>query len=211
MKSLALGFILSISFNLYAKSDLGRILLKDNYAPAIKPGFTTKIGIFSTDGCSAFPDGIIPNKTTEWLHCCIKHDIDYWIGGRKELKKISDKNLRSCVSDSVGSLIGMSMDLGVTIGGVPSLLPWRWAYGWDYPIAYDELTKVQLISAAAKYDTVIDSIREQKELLTPLQILSIDIKLRSKLMELYPFLGNNAKEKSSEYKRLIDRINEELR
>jgi hypothetical protein len=35
---------------------------------------------FTSDGCSAFPDGTFAQQQL-WLSCCERHDYDYWKGG----------------------------------------------------------------------------------------------------------------------------------
>jgi len=35
---------------------------------------------FTTDGCSAFPDGTFKQNEL-WLSCCVAHDYAYWQGG----------------------------------------------------------------------------------------------------------------------------------
>ena len=85
---------------------------------------------FTSDGCSAFPDG-------DWLACCIEHDFAYWCGGDAAARKSADEGLRACVSQRGHPGIGNVMYYGVRVGGHP-LLPfsWRWGYGWDWPYRY---------------------------------------------------------------------------
>ena len=208
MKTLSIGLISLFSMNLLANSYLQNMSLENDYTRIFKANFTTEIKSFSTDGCSAFPDGIIPTQTSEWLDCCINHDIDYWIGGEKKLKKLADKNLGYCVSNSATPFLGISMDLGVRVGGLPSPLnlDWQWGYGWDYAIGFDSLIEQQLESVASKYDTVIDAVIKEQSRLSKAQMSNIARKLRSKLGELYPFLGEEQNEKLLEYNRIKKRI-----
>lgn len=167
---------------------------------------THKIKDFTTDGCSSFPDGIIPTQSTEWLDCCIVHDIDYWIGGEEHLKDQADENLGYCVSNRAHPLLGLSMDIGVQIGGVPSPMSWRWGYGWDAIVGYNPTDAEQLRSAASKYDTVIDAVVKEKGLLGPLQRMAIKDKLHMKLVELLPHLAKNKVDQEQEYERLLNKI-----
>lgn len=183
----------------------GFFTMKDGVISMVPKERTHKIKDFSTDGCSSFPDGYFPTQSTEWLECCIIHDVDYWIGGEEYLKVKADDELGYCVSNNAHPLLGISMDIGVTIGGAPSLMPWRWGYGWDAILGYVPIDDEQLRSAAAKYDTVIDAILNEKELLNPMQRLKVQRKLQTKLVELYEYLGNNKNSREAEYERLLKR------
>ncbi|MBU2591011.1 MAG: hypothetical protein ABIJ24_05940 [Nitrospinota bacterium] len=82
---------------------------------------------FKSDGCSCWPD-------SEWIECCVAHDLDYWMGGTAEERKQSDKRLQECVASKGHPLMGKVMYLGVRPGGVYWLpTPFRWGFGWDYP------------------------------------------------------------------------------
>ena len=52
---------------------------------------------FSSDGCSAFPDGTLTNPK-EWLQCCRQHDLAYWRGGTEEERQAADRELQECVA-----------------------------------------------------------------------------------------------------------------
>ena len=82
---------------------------------------------FKSDGCSCWPDG-------DWLECCVKHDLMYWIGGTHEERKDADTELRKCITEKGHPVVGQVMFLGVRIGGVWWLpTPFRWGFGWNYP------------------------------------------------------------------------------
>ena len=87
---------------------------------------------FSTDGCSASPDGT-------WVDCCIVHDIRYWCGGSPEDRAFADRELRECVVEKgYGEAHGLITELGVRVGGHPVLpFRWRWGYGHPYSFGYD--------------------------------------------------------------------------
>lgn len=89
--------------------------------------------IFTTDGCSRWPDD-------SWLICCVVHDISYWCGGSAEDRKEADALLMQCASSKV-SLMGDILYAAVRLGGVPWLpTPWRWGYGWDdWPRGYEPI------------------------------------------------------------------------
>jgi hypothetical protein len=81
---------------------------------------------FLTDGCSLWPDGV-------WQRCCVEHDMRYWCGGSRAMRRRADRLLRECVAAEwkpFGPAMGWSMQRGVGIGGSP-LWPtyYRWGYG----------------------------------------------------------------------------------
>jgi len=209
MKTLSLLIILlGFSSNTFAG---GYFTVKDGVISMVPEERTHKIKDFSTDGCSSFPDGFIPTQSTEWLDCCIMHDVDYWIGGEEHLKDKADLELGICVENVSNNFLGFSMNIGVQLGGVPSPMSWRWGYGWEAIIGYNPIDERQFKSAAAKYDTVIDAIINEKELLNPDQKIRIKEKLHMKLVELLPYLGSNEKTKEAEFDRLLNRIYQSFR
>jgi len=89
---------------------------------------------FTTDGCSFWLD-------SDWVECCVAHDILYWCGGTCEERAAADDGLRQCVADRASSAMATTMYIGVRLGGPPwTGLPSRWGYGWDWPHGYDEET-----------------------------------------------------------------------
>ena len=82
---------------------------------------------FTSDGCSGFPNG-------DWLECCVRHDLPYWMGGTREERANADLALKRCVSDKGHPVVAAIMHFGVRIGGIWWLpTPFRWGFGWDYP------------------------------------------------------------------------------
>lgn len=108
---------------------------------------------FSSDGCSAFPDGT-PAQQTLWLQCCLSHDYAYWQGGTHEERLAADNALRDCVSQTGEPQIAAMMLAAVRIGGTPYLpTRFRWGYGWPWPRGYralsaDERAEIQRASTA---------------------------------------------------------------
>lgn len=87
---------------------------------------------FTTDGCSLFPD-------SDWQHCCIEHDIDYWCGGSTVDRCAADRRLRACVHATNHESTASVMYVGVRAGGHPWWpFSWRWGYGWDWPYSYND-------------------------------------------------------------------------
>jgi hypothetical protein len=82
---------------------------------------------FKSDGCSCFPDG-------NWVECCVRHDLVYWVGGTRKERLIADAELKKCVSEKGHSITAVLMYYGVRAGGVWWLpTAFRWGFGWDYP------------------------------------------------------------------------------
>ena len=95
---------------------------------------------FTSDGCSAFPDGTI-GQSELWLKCCTAHDWLYWRGGTYKERLRADEQLKSCVSELGEPEIALLMLAGVRVGGTPFLsTTFRWGYGWRYPRLYSPLT-----------------------------------------------------------------------
>lgn len=112
---------------------------------------------FTSDGCSAFPDGTIIQKNL-WLKCCQRHDFDYWQGGTYLQRLASDKWLKKCVTQVGEPTIAALMLAGVRVGGTPYLpTSFRWGYGWSYPRLYgalsiEELVQVTKLSAHLDFE-----------------------------------------------------------
>lgn len=125
-KNAQLVVLLTVLFPLFVNADAGNL----------KP--------FTSDGCSAFPDGTITQNNL-WLHCCRAHDFDYWQGGTAKQRSDSDKRLRACVAKVDQPAIAALMLAGVRVGGTPYLpTSFRWGYGWAYPRFYGELTAEEI-------------------------------------------------------------------
>ena len=96
---------------------------------------------FTTDGCSAFPDGT-PAQEQLWRSCCIGHDFAYWQGGSYEQRRQADEELGACVTGIGEPTIAAMMLAGVRVGGTPYLpTRFRWGYGWPYLRGYKILTE----------------------------------------------------------------------
>ena len=112
---------------------------------------------FTSDGCSAFPDGTFKQKEL-WLSCCIQHDYDYWQGGTYQQRLASDQALKSCVANVGQPKIAALMLAGVRVGGSPYLpTKFRWGYGWSYPRFYGELS-AQELKQVQKLKPDLDSV-----------------------------------------------------
>ncbi|MFY8350521.1 hypothetical protein AAEU29_08320 [Pseudoalteromonas sp. SSM20] len=114
------------------------------YANQLKP--------FTSDGCSAFPDGTFEQNTL-WLNCCVAHDLAYWQGGTYQQRKDADIELQECVAAVGEKQIANLMLAGVRVGGSPFFpTTFRWGYGWPYPKLYGELSKEEMAQVTAHLD-----------------------------------------------------------
>lgn len=133
-------------------------------APTITTVSHNRLRSFNSDGCSMVADGFL---RSDWVSCCVKHDIEYWMGGSESDKQKADNNLSACVGTQAFPLLGDLFYYGVGIGGSPELpTSWRWGYGWVHNRGYqsrtaDEQNKVDALHV--KIDTEIDSDGEIKE------------------------------------------------
>ena len=101
------------------------------------------IAPFTTDGCSAFPDGTFKQKQL-WLSCCVQHDIKYWMGGTQAQRLKADQALKSCVEKTGEKAIAKLMLAGVRLDGSAHFpTSFRWGYGWNYDRGYQVLNKKQ--------------------------------------------------------------------
>ena len=99
---------------------------------------------FTTDGCSAFPDGT-PEQQDLWLNCCVRHDRAYWKGGTHEERVLADEALRECVALVGEPEISELMLLGVRVGGTPYLpTKFRWGYGWPFFRGYKPVNDAEM-------------------------------------------------------------------
>ncbi|MFG1482727.1 hypothetical protein ABMA79_11960 [Halobacteriovorax sp. HFRX-2_2] len=96
---------------------------------------------FQTDGCSSIsPQGTF-NAPKLWQHCCVEHDVSYWMGGTLMEKIKADEELKQCVSDVFSSIFGKAMQVAVYIGGNPSFhTGYAWGYGWNHIRGYHDLS-----------------------------------------------------------------------
>jgi hypothetical protein len=98
---------------------------------------------FTTDGCSAFPDGTTAQAQL-WKQCCTTHDLAYWQGGSYQQRLTADRALQSCVAQVGEPTVAAVMLAGVRVGGSPFWpTQFRWGYGWPYPHFYREPTEAE--------------------------------------------------------------------
>lgn len=68
------------------------------------------------DGCSSSPEGW-------WRHCCIEHDINYWIGGDQTDRLYADQTLYNCM-DKVGGPAGFYFSAVRSFGSTAWNVAW---------------------------------------------------------------------------------------
>jgi hypothetical protein len=102
-----------------------------------------------SDGCTfmSWPYKQITGKNLPFRDCCISHDEDYWYGGTKQQRRVSDDKLRDCVykhnrgtvvSKITYWLISRIMWIAVRVGGSPkSGLSIRW--GFNAPMTFGRI------------------------------------------------------------------------
>ncbi|CAM3574657.1 MULTISPECIES: hypothetical protein [Pseudoalteromonas] len=111
---------------------------------AASHGSADELKPFTSDGCSAFPDGTLAQNEL-WLSCCTAHDLAYWKGGTAIERENADIALQKCVAAVGQKEVATLMLAGVRLGGLPYLpTPFRWGYGWSYPRRYAELTAEEI-------------------------------------------------------------------
>jgi len=111
---------------------------------------TTMIKAFTSDGCSAWPDGTLVEKDL-WQRCCTAHDKSYWQGGTYAERKSADEELKTCVAAVGKPAVAAIMLAGVRVGGSPWWpTAFRWGYGWPWlrgyrPISSEDQTRIDAV------------------------------------------------------------------
>lgn len=102
---------------------------------------------FETDGCTMYPDGTSDNPTL-WYHCCLEHDLRYWVGGDKEDQKIADLKLKQCVRKVSSSFRAELIYRGIRLGHLsPIKSKYKWGWGWRHPRRFTPLTVNEKVEA----------------------------------------------------------------
>jgi hypothetical protein len=73
-------------------------------------------GPFRTDGCTMWPD-------RAWLSCCVTHDMEYWCGGRPQMRRNADRRFAACLA-----LRGCR---GAPLAWLGARISW-WRWGWGH-------------------------------------------------------------------------------
>ncbi|MCO4754015.1 MAG: hypothetical protein KC478_06015 [Bacteriovoracaceae bacterium] len=130
-----------------------------------------EINPFSTDGCSAYLDGVKTSSKKLWYHCCFTHDVSYWIGGSNSQRKEADRELESCVAEVTHPAHAAMMYFAVRVGGKPdSGLPWRWAYGFDQDRGYTIPNRQEKQTILGLFDDIFSLVERNDEGLSQKQL-----------------------------------------
>lgn len=91
---------------------------------------------FVTDGCSVISQiyAVLSfgHATLPWRDACVRHDIEYWIGGTTHDRLNADIVLANQIAIMGYKLTATVMYYAVRFGGVPWLpFSWRWGFGHD--------------------------------------------------------------------------------
>lgn len=99
---------------------------------------------FKTDLCTYFPEGTYSSPNL-WKHCCIEHDLYYWVGGIKTKQDLADIKLRECVKKASNDFYGNLMYRGVVLGHLsPVKNQYKWAWGHNNELReFEALTKTE--------------------------------------------------------------------
>lgn len=117
---------------------------------------------FTSDGCSAFPDGTYEEKEL-WHSCCVVHDLAYWVGGSADDREVADQALKTCVEAVGKPAIAALMLAGVRVGGTPWLpTQFRWAYGWPYLRGHEEVSEEEAEQVERKMQVALKLVEEQR-------------------------------------------------
>jgi len=180
------------------------------HARRVRRVIPLKLNDFQTDGCSAYPDGFPHTNEYEWLHCCIAHDMAYWVGGTKLEKVVADQHLNQCVSEATNQTHGTIMELGVALGGTPFInTTWKWGYGWNKSLHFSELDDSHKEKILIKFDTILDVIEEQKDNLTLSQIGFVISRYELLRHNIYEEIDNKSESMNQEerYQRVLKLFN----
>ena len=98
--------------------------------PQLSNSSEPRIKAFQTDLCTFYPEGT-RERPNLWAHCCIKHDLAYWVAGNREDLDRADFALKVCVTEVSTPFNGHLMYRGVRAGHYsPFKGKYRWSWAW---------------------------------------------------------------------------------
>lgn len=95
---------------------------------------------FKTDYCTGFPEGTI-SQPELWKHCCLNHDLHFWIGGTREERSQIDLNFKACIA-ATGMPRTAEMMYQAVRAGSHSPIQFKgkqWGNGWSESAYYKKL------------------------------------------------------------------------
>lgn len=106
--------------------------------------FAAELKDFEFDGCTLFVDGT-RDQPKLWSHCCLMHDLKYWIGGEKTKLDLADLALKQCVTKAAGKYWADLIYVGVRTGHhSPIKNKYSWSWGWSPKRAYSKLDEKEI-------------------------------------------------------------------
>ena len=136
----------------------------------ISPAGASELEPFATDGCSVWIDGP-PKHPNLWRHCCVAHDLAYWIGGTKAQRRKADDELKRCIFEAQRPMLASQTTFyGVRMGGGPYWpMSYRWGFGWNYwdgkwlrgykTLTTEEQAQVEQLMSAALHVIAEDALK----------------------------------------------------
>lgn len=125
-------------------------------------GETPILSNFKTDYCTNYPEG--PKKEpTAWKHCCLKHDMYFWVGGLKSDRNEADLELKDCIIDSGYPRQAEIMYSAVRLGSYsPIKYPERrWGNGWKNRMEFKSLTAEEIQAIKNELDSGYNEISDE--------------------------------------------------
>src|SRR5690606_36048192 len=73
-----------------------------------------------------------------WKHCCLEHDLYFWLGGSEKDRHESDLRLRDCVAATGQVRRSKLMYAAIRIGGASPIKfkSKKWGHGWVQQLGY---------------------------------------------------------------------------
>ncbi|OUR99542.1 hypothetical protein A9Q84_00550 [Halobacteriovorax marinus] len=102
------------------------LLIANGHASKLRPTLKP----FETDLCTFFREGT-KEEPNLWAHCCVKHDLSYWVAGDKREQKRADVELRNCVEKVASPFWAKLMYRGIRLGHLsPIKNAYHWGWSW---------------------------------------------------------------------------------
>lgn len=155
-------FLITLYFILFSQNSFAQLLSGYVFSSTNKSSpFTLNLSPFSTDGCTKFDDGP-PDNPTLWQHCCVDHDLSYWLGGSEAERLKVDEDFYQCIKATGESSPARLMYTGVRAAGGPlNNTLYRWGFGWNRIRDYAPLTQKEKQMAYEMYGENLENIKKE--------------------------------------------------
>lgn len=109
---------------------------------------------FTTDFCTGYREGT-HDEPMKWAHCCIEHDLNFWVGGTANEREQADLGLKQCVTDTGEPQQAHIIYMGVRLGYYSPyhIEDKRWGNGW-----YDRTRPHYQKISAVEFDLIKNSL-----------------------------------------------------